>query len=80
VALEEAVLAAAEVWGVLQRAPRELPQARLRKSVLASFRKGSPGEQLRVRRQCVDVMRYPDEYDRGLAELCAILKVSKVGR
>jgi hypothetical protein len=30
VEVEEAVvLAAAEVWGVLQRAPRELPQARL---------------------------------------------------
>lgn len=49
-----------------------------RKAMLTLFRAESPGEQLRVRRQCVDVLRHPQEYDRGLVDLCAILKLSKL--
>jgi hypothetical protein len=54
--------------------------AAYRKAVLDLFRTESPGEQLRVRRQCVDVLRYPQEYDRGLVDLCTILKISKMVR
>jgi hypothetical protein len=68
--------------GVGFGAPPSSPKAAAayRKAVLATFRTESPGEQLRVRRQCVDVLRYPQEYDRGLVDLCTILKISKMVR
>jgi len=48
-----------------------------RKGVLASFQAEGATEQLRVRRQCVDVLRYPLEYDLALVDLCKILRTSR---
>lgn len=47
-----------------------------RKAVLATFESQGDGEKVRVKRQCVDVLRYPSEYDLGLVDLCQILRTS----
>ena len=45
-----------------------------RKAVLARFAEEGAQEQRDVRRRCVDVLRYPAEYDLALVDLCRILR------
>jgi hypothetical protein len=47
-----------------------------RKAVLVAFESQGAAEKVRVKRQCVDVLRYPSEYDRGLFDLCQVLRTS----
>jgi hypothetical protein len=50
-------------------------QAR-RKAILITFQAEGEAEKARIKRQCVDVMRHPSEYDLGLVDLCRVLRTS----
>ena len=56
--------------------PSSKAYAKRRKAILITFQAEGAAEQQRIRRQCVDVMRYPLEYDLGLVDLCRILRTS----
>ena len=56
--------------------PGSKAHAAHRKAVMSSFQAEGSEEKLRIRRQCIDVMRYPLEYDSGLVDLCRILRTS----
>ena len=47
-----------------------------RKAVLARFAEEGALEQRNVRRRCVDVLRYPAEYELALVDLCRILRTT----
>ena len=47
-----------------------------RKAILITFQAEGEAEKARIKRQCVDVLRYPTEYDLALVDLCRVLRTS----
>ena len=56
--------------------PGPKASAARRKVVLARFAEEGAQEQRNARRRCVDVLRYPAEYELALVDLCRILRTT----